>query len=547
MEMAVDLKLICFLSMKGIIYTRVSSDEQVKGTSLEFQEDLCRKYCEQRGIEIAAVFREEGETAKDLSLNNRKKFLEALEFCRKNKGQFQAFVVLRVDRFARNTEDHFAVRKILMNYGTTLHSVTEPIGNKPAEKFIETVLAGAAEYDNAIRKQRCTDGMLARINQGIYPWKPPMGYKCLHFKKRGEKKTEPDPPDEQVFPLIQKALKEYAKGFYSQTELAKLLDKWGLKTIRGRKTTAQTIDYILGKYLKFYAGIIANPWTGEEKEGLHKPMITKEEMYKIQLIRSGKGKSFVKHDRYNPLFPLRRTVICGFCKRPLTGSSPRGNGGRYSYYHCLNKDCPAYGKGIPKDVLEKEFLEYLRRITPKENFFEVFKETVLDLWQEKGKSFELEAQRYEKQLKMLQAKRKRIFEMREEGSYTKEEFLERKQEVENEIAMVKLSLSQSQIESFDIEGVLNYAINFIRNLGRQWLDLSPQLRSRFQKLVFPEGIFYKKGFGFWNQKLGCIYAINQHFNGQKSSLVPLLRFNWNQIMEELKEWQELQRVPTDAS
>jgi len=528
--------------MKGIIYTRVSSDEQVKGTSLEFQEELCRKYCEQKGIVVVAVFREEGETAKDLSLNNRKKFLEALEFCRKNKGQIQAFVVLRVDRFARNTEDHFAVRKVLLNYGVTLHSVTEPIGNKPAEKFIETVLAGAAEYDNAIRKQRSTDGMVAKINQGIYPWKPPMGYKCLHFKKRGEKKTEPDPPDEQIFPLIQRALKEYAKGFYSQTELAKLLDKWGLKTIRGRKTTAQTIDYILGKYLKFYAGIITNPWTGEEKEGLHKPMITKEEMYKIQLIRSGKGKSFVKHDRYNPLFPLRRTVICGFCKRPLTGSSPRGNGGRYSYYHCLNKDCPAYGKGIPKDVLEKEFLEYLKRITPKENFFEVFKETVLDLWQEKGKSFELEAQRYEKQLKMLQAKRKRIFEMREEGSYTKEEFLERKQEVENEIAMVKLSLSQSQIESFDIEGVLNYAINFIRNLGRQWLDLSPQLRSRFQKLVFPEGIFYKKGFGFWNQKLGCIYAINQHFNGQKSSLVYLLRFNWNQIIQELKEWQELQTI-----
>jgi len=526
--------------MKGIIYTRVSSDEQVKGTSLEFQEELCRKYCEQKGIVVVAVFKEEGETAKDLSLNNRKKFLEALEFCRRNKGQIQAFVVLRVDRFARNTEDHFAVRKVLLNYGVTLHSVTEPIGNKPAEKFIETVLAGAAEYDNAIRKQRSTDGMVAKINQGIYPWKPPMGYKCLHFKKRGEKKTEPDPPDEQIFPLIQRALKEYAKGFYSQMELAKLLDKWGLKTIRGRKTTAQTIDYILGKYLKFYAGIITNPWTGEEKEGLHKPMITKEEMYKIQLIRSGKGKSFVKHDRYNPLFPLRRTVICGFCKRPLTGSSPRGNGGRYFYYHCLNKDCPAYGKGIPKDVLEKEFLEYLRRITPKENFFEVFKETVLDLWQEKGKSFELEAQRYEKQLKMLQAKRKRIFEMREEGSYTKEEFLERKQEVESEIAMVKLSLSQSQIESFDIESVLNYAINFIRNLGRQWLDLSPQLRSRFQKLVFPEGIFYKKGFGFWNQKLGCIYAINQHFNGQKSSLVRLLRFNWNQIIQELKEWQEVE-------
>ena len=58
--------------MKGIIYTRVSSDEQVKGTSLEFQEELCRKYCKEKGIEIDSVYREEGESAKDLSLQNRK-------------------------------------------------------------------------------------------------------------------------------------------------------------------------------------------------------------------------------------------------------------------------------------------------------------------------------------------------------------------------------------------------------------------------------------------------------------------------------------------
>ncbi|MDP3763593.1 MAG: recombinase family protein, partial [bacterium] len=99
--------------MKAVIYTRVSSDEQVKGTSLEHQEELCQKYCKEKGLEIVSVFEEQGESAKDLSLNNRKKFLEALEFCRKNKDKVQAFVVLRVDRFARNADDHFAIRKIL--------------------------------------------------------------------------------------------------------------------------------------------------------------------------------------------------------------------------------------------------------------------------------------------------------------------------------------------------------------------------------------------------------------------------------------------------
>ena len=54
--------------MKGIIYTRVSSDEQVKGTSLEFQEKLCRQYCEQQEMEVLALFLEEGESAKNLNM-----------------------------------------------------------------------------------------------------------------------------------------------------------------------------------------------------------------------------------------------------------------------------------------------------------------------------------------------------------------------------------------------------------------------------------------------------------------------------------------------
>ena len=68
-------------------------------------------------------------------------------------------------------------------------------------------------------------------------------------------------------------------------------------------------------------------------------------------------------------------------------------------------------------------------------------------------------------------KKKRIYEMREDGSYTKDNFAERKEEIENEIAATKISLSEARIEQFDIEGALTYATSFIRDLGRQWFDL----------------------------------------------------------------------------
>lgn len=520
--------------MKGIIYIRVSSEEQVKGTSLENQDELCRAYCQNKGIEVVGIYREEGASAKTA---NRAEFLRAIEYCRKHKGKVDAFVVYKVDRFARNTEDHFYVRKTLLDFGVTLHSVTEPIGNNPAEKFIETVLAGSAEFDNAIRTQRCVDGMIAKINQGITPFRPPIGYECQHARKRGEKKLLADKPDAQLFPIIQKALKEFSNGIYTQVDMIRLLDKLGLSKIRGQKTSPQLVSKIFVKYLKYYAGIIVNPWTNEEVQGIHEPMITKEEYFKIQSILSGKSNR-VKRIRKNPNFLLRQTVKCGCCGEYLTGSCSTGRNEKYYYYHCFNKECSMYGKAIGKQKLEDDFVEYLKEITPKKDFLDVFKAVVLGLWDRQDLDLKTEAQNYERQLAVLAEKRKRIFEMREEGSYTPEEFKERKEEIENQIMAIKISLDETRIDQFDIEGVLYYANTFIADLSRQWLDLANS-QLRFQKMVFPEGISYTRNDGFGTARLGLIYELNSTFGIEKSPLVDYALTHWNQIITELKQWQAL--------
>ena len=174
-----------------------------------------------------------------------------------------------------------------------------------------------------------------------------------------------------------------------------------------------------------------------------------------------------------------------------------------------------FGKGIPKLNLEKEFLKYLQKVTPKEEFLKVFKETFLTLWQERGKRFELEAKQYETRIAEIEAKKKRICEMREDGSYTKEEFLERKQEIDNQIAAAKISMAECRIDQFDIEAALAYAIAFIRDLGRQWFDLPTEIRPRFQKLLFPEGIPYTRNKGFGTAKLSVIFELNQQSHGSK--------------------------------
>ena len=503
--------------MKAVIYTRVSSEEQVSGTSLDFQEEQCRIYCKNKGIEVLEVFREEGASAKTAV---RAEFLRAIEFCRKNRGSVNYFVVAKVDRFARNTEDHFAVRKMLLDFGVQLHSVSEPIGgNSPIEKLFETLLAGFADFDNAIRRQRCMDGMSERINQGIYPWMPPLGYLPTNTSRQGLKKTEPDPPDEILFPIIQRALVEFSKGKTSKMELVRLMDSWGFSTKRGGKRThVQIIDKMLSeKRLKFYSGIIENPWTGLDVKGKHIPMIDEMTRQRILYVLSGKrvNKPKLVH---NNNYPLRGTILCDSCNRALTGSTSRGNGGQYYYYHCKNSACSQYGKSLRKHDLEEQFVECLRKIKPTNKFLKVFEASVIDLWREQGESLNEAANSYQKQLVALQSRRKRICDLRESGEYSASEFAERKGFVDSQIAAMKIAMSETRIDQFDVEAAVSYATQFIADLHQQWKDLPPAVRPRFQKLVFPEKITVAQLSDVGTVKLGCIFELNRE-NQTYSSMV----------------------------
>jgi site-specific DNA recombinase len=509
----------------GIIYFRVSSDEQVKGTSLDEQLSACQRYCEEKGIKVLEIFREEGESAKS---TDRQKFLGAIEYCRKNK--VDAFVVWKVDRFARNMTDHYAVKNVLLKYGTKLHSVTEQIGDDPTGKLLEGMMAIIAEFDNDIRKLRCSGGMLGRLKGGIYPWKPPVGYLSEHNKKQDKKKERPDPIDPVNFPILKRALKELAKGQYTLTEFADALNRYGLKTTKGGQIDLKFVDRILSRHLRFYAGILDNPFyprDGREPkeedgemwyEGKHEPMITKEVLFAITEIKNGKNKKVQKYGSHNALFPLKGTLYCSECEYKLTASCSHGHGGIYPYYHCYNVNCSLRGKVFVKKAIEKDFMEYLQFITPKKEALELFKRMVIDHWTAKGKAFDLKHQQYKKELVELEAKKKRVYEMREDGEYTKIQFNDRLAEVENKIMATTISLNETQIEQFDIEATVTYATKFISNLSRIWFDLSPELKPRFQKLVFPQGVYYDAKTKFRTSKLGYIYEFIQKKEAEKPQI-----------------------------
>ena len=318
--------------MNGIIYCRVSSKEQVEGTSLESQELACKEYASRNGIEVLKVFVERGESAK---FADRTQLLELLAFCQERKNAVRVLLVWKVDRLARNVGDHFNVKAGLMKQGIQVVSVTEPIDGNPEGKLLETILAGFAQFDNDLRAARTLQGMKRKMQEGLFPWKPPFGYKTV--TQPGDKKTKADVPDQPVFGLLQRAWLTFAKGTYTKAELLTLMTAWGVRTRRGIPLSKQSLDNMLRD--PFYAGIIRNPWADEEYVGRHVAMVDREIFATVQEIMARRSRQRKPHTRMRPEFPLRMFARCAECERYLTGSLARGRSQRYPYYRCFNAAC----------------------------------------------------------------------------------------------------------------------------------------------------------------------------------------------------------------
>jgi site-specific DNA recombinase len=299
------------VSNKAVIYLRVSTEEQVENYSLGNQEEPCRKEAHNRNLEIIEVFREEGKSAK--TITGRPTLIEMLQYCRKNKNEVSYVIAYRLDRISRQTADFLAIRKKLTDLGVTLLSATEPTGNSPTEKFVETMLAGFAQLDNDVRGERTKSGMRARFLAGLPAGNVPLGYLC----ESGYAIKDP-----QSFEQLSKAWQLMATGTKSLSEMSKIMTYWGVELkFNGRKVPLrlQTLNRVFRN--KFYAGFITSNVYPEEIRGQHAPMVTEETFYRVQAALDGRNTSIAlpiaKRKVDNPDFPLRRMVKCGKCKSPL--------------------------------------------------------------------------------------------------------------------------------------------------------------------------------------------------------------------------------------
>ena len=108
--------------MNCLAYARVSTTEQAdKDLSIPAQLDAIKVYAEDNKFAIVDEFVDAGESAKSA---DRPQLQEMLSRCRRDKS-IEFVLIHKLDRLARNLNDHVAIKALLGKNNIQLISVTE--------------------------------------------------------------------------------------------------------------------------------------------------------------------------------------------------------------------------------------------------------------------------------------------------------------------------------------------------------------------------------------------------------------------------------------
>ena len=325
--------------MRCVIYLRVSTREQAakgeteEGFSIPAQREACTRHIRDAGWALVDEYADRGESARTADRPALKALLARIAEDR----DVDAVVVHKLDRLARNMEDHIAIRALLRKRGVTLISVTENLEETASGRLVEGIHALMAEFYSANLASEIRKGMTQKAKQGGFPHTAPLGYRNTRevIAGRSVARIVPDP---DRAPLITAAFGLYATGDFTLQTLADELAHRGL-TNRGRAgTPPKPISW------QGLAKILANPvyigvveWGGVQHAGSHTPLVDPDTFRRVRELlaaRSVRGTRERKHPHY-----LKGLLYCGVCGRRLSIQLSKG---RYVYFYCLGqKNDPA--------------------------------------------------------------------------------------------------------------------------------------------------------------------------------------------------------------
>ena len=139
-------------------YGRVSSDRQDVENSMSTQQAAAARFVEANGGKIVRSYEDEAKSGK---VEQRPAFQQMIHDAADESHPFDAILVWKHSRFARNRKISITYKSLLAEYGVRVISISENIGDGPAGRMVEGIIESVDEFHSA--------NMGADIKQGE-PW-----------------------------------------------------------------------------------------------------------------------------------------------------------------------------------------------------------------------------------------------------------------------------------------------------------------------------------------------------------------------------------------
>lgn len=344
-----DLKVLAQPNIiRVVIYARYSSDMQ-REESIDAQIRYCKEEIARNpNMVLVGVYYDEALSAKD-NIEKRDDFQAMIKDGMK-KDKFDAILVHKFNRFARNTYDSAVYKHKLREVGIKVLSASQKIDDSPEGRMMESVIEAMDEYYSENLGLEVKKGLRENAYIGKHLGGPaPLGYYVdEEGKYREDKKTSY---------LIRTMFDMYLQGFGMQA-IALELNRKGYRTPRGKMFSTKAISAILRN--EKYTGTFKADVAGEHFriDNNHDALITPMAYQKAMEIRkkqNSKPRIGSKH-----LYSLTGKMHCAICGAKYCGGgmskSRIVNGVKKGvvYYICPNKK---FGKctntSVNRDKIEK--------------------------------------------------------------------------------------------------------------------------------------------------------------------------------------------------
>lgn len=404
---------------RAVIYARVSKQRE-ESVSIDAQIEQCTARAAQLGAAVVQVFLDDGISGREAK--NRVAFLRAKAFC--EAASVDYFITWSTSRFARNLMELFMSEAELREIGTKLECLNADVDDATDAGFISKVFNGA--MDEMYSRQVARDTLRSQKKSAAAGYftggRMPFGYLPLKEGKRTRLQVDPEAAS-----TVARAFDLCLRGGLGAQAIALKLNEVGLLR-NGKRWGKTSVAYLLKN--EVYTGMKSfnkthrktrkpKPRAEWVQVASHPALVSREDFERAQAMMEERMPYEATGATVSSTFLFTGLLQCGNCSGKLQISNGTGRGGTvYSYYGCL-----AHRRGAPRCLFRKVradlFDEWLlgeilaRVITPA-----AMEDAMQDLagaGAEWARDREARRSSLVKQMREIEGKRERLFQLLEEG------------------------------------------------------------------------------------------------------------------------------------